>query len=258
MSDLTLVGIIGTTLQLGLLIVVIWKTLKLMKGGSEVFLPFFFALAMTSVLLSNLYWVAYDTLRPDTRMPIASNEIAECAVVLLLSAGLDSVLKDKREILGEIIFAFLFISVNIVLWIAWSGEWFQDILFGVPYIYFFWLLIRGLRSRKSMTRKELWFSSVSSVFFVITQISFFLVKGEAFKFVEFVSFAVMFVLAIWLGIKSYRSKDFFVAVTFYLWTNLSMFLSTGVLYYTAMLAETITFLLMFVSMKRELQSNGLR
>ena len=93
---------------------------------------------------------------------------------------------------------------------------------------------------------------------MITQISFFLVKGEAFKFVEFVSFAVMFVLAIWLGIKSYRSKDFFVAVTFYLWTNLSMFLSTGVLYYTAMLAETITFLLMFVSMKRELQSNGLR
>ena len=257
MSNITLIEIVETVFQLVILGVVVAKTIKLTRNGKKAILPFLFALAMASCILSDLYWIAYDTLRPDTRMPIASNEIAECAVILLLSAGLDSVLKDKRKVLGEVVFAFLFIFVNIVLWIAWSGEWFQDILFGLPYIYFFWLLIRGLRSRKSMTRNELWFSSIMSISFLAMQFVLFAKIEIMGGLVKTVCYMVMFALMIWLGVKSFRSKDFFVATTFYLWTTLSLFLSPGVYYYTVSLAETIAFPLMFVSMKKELVADGL-
>lgn len=255
MSDLNLVRILETILQLVILVVIIVKTVRSMINGKHTFLPFFFALAMASCLLSNLYWIAYDTLRPDTRMPIASNEIAECAVILLLSAGLDSILKDKKDVLGEAIFAFLFISVNIVLWILWSGEWFQDILFGLPYIYFFWLLIRGLRSRMSLTRNELWFSAIMSISFLVMQFILFAGIEIMNGLIKTVCYMVMFALMIWLGIKSVRSKDFFVTTTYFLWTNLSIFLSPDIYYYIVALAETVAFPLMFVSMKKELAAD---
>ena len=140
MSDMTLLGILATVLQSGALAVVIVSTIKLMINKNATFLPFMFVLAMSSYFLSNLYWIAYDLLKPDTRMPIASNEIGECAMILLLSAGLDALLDGKQKKVGEVLFAFLFIGANIVLWIAWSGEWFQDILFGIPYVYFMWIL----------------------------------------------------------------------------------------------------------------------
>ena len=46
----------------------------------------FFTLAIASILLSDLYWLAYDILRPETRMPFAANEISEWALFLLLGA----------------------------------------------------------------------------------------------------------------------------------------------------------------------------
>ena len=255
MSDLTLFEILESILQTAVLVAIIVKSVKLTANRKKFLLPFFFALAMSGLLLSNLYWIAYDVLRPDTRMPFASNEIAECAVILLLSAALDFLLEDKRDILGEAIFAFLFICVNIVLWIAWSGEWVQDILFGLPYIYLLGLLIRGLRSRKLMTRNELWFSAIMSVSFLVMQFLLFLTQENAFTFeyIKTSSYIVMFILLLWLAIKSFRSKDFFVSTTFFLWTNLSMFLSPDVYYNITAMTEVLALPLMFISMKKELE-----
>ena len=257
MSDLTLVGIITTILQSVVLIVIVMKTAGLMKNEKKVFFPFFFCLAMVSYFLSNLYWIAYDLLNPDTRMPIASNEIAECAVILLLSAGLDSVLKDKKDILGEIIFAFLFVSVNIALWILWSEEWFQDILFGIPYFYFFWLIVRGLRSRKSLSGKELWIASIMSISFLAIQFVLYAEKENMNEYFKTVCYIDMFALIIWLCIKSFRSKDIFIATTYFVWTEFSMFLSPDFYYNLSLLANTIAFPLMYISMKKELAANDI-
>ena len=255
MSDQTLFGIITTILQTGALTVVIVSTIRLMLKEKTVFLPFMFVLAMASYLLSDLYWIAYDILKPDTRMPIACNEIGECAIILLLSAGLESLLVDKKKIAGEIVFAFLFIGANIALWIAWSGEWFQDILFGIPYIYFMWILIRGLRGRGCMTTKEFWIASVAGVFVLIVQIPLFVVKGNLFFLSEIIGFGMMFAIMAWLGVKSFRSKDCFVTATFFLWTELSMFLTPDIYYNLAMLANTISCFFMFFSMKKEIAND---
>ncbi|MBR3071579.1 hypothetical protein [Fibrobacter sp.] len=255
MSDRTLWEIILTVLQSGALAVVIVNTIRLMLKEKTVFLPFMFVLAMVSFLLSDLYWIAYDLLKPDTRMPIACNEIGECAIILLLSAGLDSLIGDKKKIAGEIVFAFLFMGANIALWIAWSGEWFQDILFGIPYVYFLWVLIRGLRYRGCMTPKELLVASAACVFVLIMQIPLFVVKGNLFFLSEIIGFGMMFAVMAWLGVKSVRSKDFFVTASFFLWTELSMFLTPDFYYDLAMFANTISFFFMFNSMKKELAND---
>lgn len=252
MSSFTLLDVVATVLQSIILFVIIAKIIRLIVDGKSVFLPFFFMLAMASCLLSNLYWIAYDFLKPDTRMPIACNEIGECAMILLLSAGLESLLKDKERVSGEIAFAILFIGANIASWIAWSGEWLQDILFGIPYVYFLWILIRGIRSRGVLARNELLFAAVMSCSVLLLQIPLLLLNGGLFEFVKVVCFAVMFALMAWLGVKSFRSKDFFVTSTFFLWTELAMFLCPEPYYHLAFLANIIVLPMMFTSMKREL------
>ena len=257
MSDLARFGIIATVIQVLVLFVVIAKTNRLIKKGKSIFLPFFFILAMMSYVLSDLYWVAYDFLKPDTRMPIAANEIGECAMVLLLCAGLDSLLADKRKVAGEVLYAFLFIAANIALWIVWSGEWVQDILFGIPYIYFLWLLIRGIRTRGTMTRKELSFALVTSVLVLATLVFIRFVEGFVRSFALLACYLEMLVLIVWLGIKSFRSKDFFVATTFFLWTILSMFATPNPYYNVPFFANTVALPMMFVALKKELAADDL-
>ena len=252
MSGMVLLEIVMTILQSIVLLFIIAKTIRLIVDGKNVFLPFFFMLAMVSCLLSNLYWIAYDFLKPDTRMPIACNEIGDCAMILLLSAGLESLLNDKKKVAGEIAFAFLFISANIASWIVWSGEWVQDILFGMPYVYFLWILIRGIRSRGVLVRKELWFAALTSSSVLVLQIPLLFMNGCLLQFISVVCFVVMFALIVWFGVKSFRRKDFFVTSAFFLWTELAMFLSPEPYYSLVFGANIIVLPMMFLTMKREL------
>lgn len=256
MGYLIRLEIITTALQSCIIVVLIAKTVKLTISSRTCILPFFFALAMGSTLLSNFYWIAYDFLQPDARMPMACNEIGECATVLLLCAGLEAILKDRRKNAWEIVFAVLFIGANIVFWIAWSGEWFQDILFGFPYIYFFWLLIRGLLSRGVMSRKEMWLAVTTSFIILAMQIPLLTIKGDVFEVTKVICFTLMIVLAAWLGIMSFRRKDFFLASTFFLSTELSMFLSVDIYYYLLLLENIIAQLIMFSLLKKELATDG--
>lgn len=256
MGYLTRLDIITTIIQSIILVVIIAKTIKLVIGSRTCILPFFFALALGSNLLSNFYWIAYDLLEPGMRMPMACNEIVESAIILLLCAALETILKDKRTVASEIVFATLFIGTNIAFWIAWSGEWFQDILFGIPYIYFFWLLIRGLISRSSLSRKEMWQAIAASFMVLAMQIPLLIIKGFVFEFTKMACLVVMVTLTIWLGVKSFRHKDFFLATTFFLWTELAMFLGFDFYYYLFFFANTIALIIMYSSMKKELASDG--
>ena len=256
MGYITRLDIITTIIQSCILIVIIAKSIKLILGTEKSILPFFFALATSSYLLSNFYWIAYDLLEPDTRMPMACNEIGECAMILLFCASLQTILKDKKIVAKEIAFAVLFIGANIAFWIAWSKEWFQDILFGIPYIYFFWLLIRGLISRGSLSKKEMWLAVAASFTVLAMQIPLLIIKGLVFEFTKMACLAVMVALTVWFGVKSFRRKDFFLATTFFLWTELAMFLGFDFYYYLFFFANTIALLIMFSSIKRELASDG--
>lgn len=252
MGYITRLDILTNIIQSIILTVIIAKTIKLTIETKASLLPFFFALALSGTLLSNFYWFAYDILKPDTRMPMACNEIGENATILLLCAGLDTILKDKRKVASEIVFAILFIGANIALWILWTGEWFQDILFGIPYIYFFWLLIRGLKSREILSRKEMWVAAAVGIIILAMQIPLFYIKGNVFNFI---CFMVMFALTVWLGVVCSRRKDFFLASTLYLWTELAMFLSPDFYYDLFVFANTVAMIMMYPLVKKELATD---
>ena len=80
-------------------------------------------------------------------------------------------------------------------------------------------------------------------------------KGNLFFLSEIIGFGMMFAVMAWLGVKSVRSKDFFVTASFFLWTELSMFLTPDFYYDLAMFANTISFFFMFNSMKKELAND---
>ena len=256
MGYLEKLDILSTILQCCVLAFFIVKSTRIMSISKNCIFAFFIVLAMACCLLSNLYWIAYDLINPDTRMPIAANEIAECAAILLLSASLNSVLQNRKKVPGEILFAFFYTAVNIVLWIVWSGEWFQDIFFGVPYIYFLWVLIRGLRTRESVPPKELYLMAATGVVTLALLALLPISEGNVYAFAKYGSYAVKFALMVWLGIRCVQSKDIFVASVFFLWTNLAMFSSAEFYYQIAFLANTVALPFIFISMKKEIFDNG--
>ena len=114
--------VVFNLIQTAVLLLVFLGTLRLLGSGMREVRTVLFAFAVASVLLSNLYWLAYDILRPGTRMPFAANEIGEWALFLLLGAALNTQ-SERMNAKREMLFAALFTAANAALWIAWSGEW---------------------------------------------------------------------------------------------------------------------------------------
>jgi energy-converting hydrogenase Eha subunit H len=81
----------------------------------------------------------------------------------------------------------------------------------------------------------------------------YVMEGDVFNYA---SFAVTIAVTVWLGVLSVRRKDFFLATTFFLWTQLSMFLSSDVYYYVFFFANTIAMMVMFPLVKKELAADG--
>ncbi len=133
---------------LAAVIIIMVRKIKKPRG------PFaaFFIFAMAAYLLDDIYWVAYDFLRPDKWMPFAANEIAGSATLLLLGSALSmKVKKDVPVKVTEIVFSLVFLGGCVWLWGTWSGEWIQNLVFTLPYMYFMNVLLRGMRSTKALT-----------------------------------------------------------------------------------------------------------
>lgn len=250
MSDSTLMGVILTIVQVVILVAVILPTGRSMLRRNTTLISVFFCFAMGCYLFSNLYWVAYDCLRPDTRMPFAVNEFAECAMILFLSAGLEKTLREKTKIAWEIIFSFLFIGANIALWILWSGEWVQDIVFGIPYIYFLWLVIRGIRSRGILPKPDR--IGIGLLTILVLVLNFVALYSEKMDEVTVIPIAILtFAGLIWLMIRSIVNKDVFITFAFFLFSVLAMYSFDEPLYNVALVANTVSIPLMYLSLKKE-------
>ena len=257
MSDSTLIGVILTIVQVAVLVSVILPSARAMLHGKATLISVFFCFAMGCYLFSDLYWVAYDCLRPDTRMPFAVNEFSECAMILFLSEGLEKVLRDEKRIAGEIIFSFFFIGANIALWILWSGEWVQDILFGIPYVYFLWLLIRGIKSRDLLPKIER--AGIVLLNFLILALEFVALYSEKMDKTMNIPIAILtFGGLAWLLIRSIKTKDVFLAFTFFFSSIMAMYSFADLFYNLATAANTVALPLMYFSIKKERDKDDLR
>ncbi len=156
--------------MLAVLIYVIIQVLRLPGIGSRSTIGIFFLFAVVCLMGDVFYWLIYDLVRAEIRMPVAANEIGEAAAFLLLSSELRSAFPEqtvshKREIIGGV----LFTAASIALWITWSGEWVQDIVGGAPFGYLICLCLIALKEADVLKRLEWLLLAGGSALLIVLQ-----------------------------------------------------------------------------------------
>lgn len=232
--------------------------LTMIKTGRSV-LVIMFGIGTAGLFLSGLYWVTFDLLYPLERMPFAANEFAEWAMFLAMASILGSMLTDPlRSAVWEIVFSVFFVAANVGLWIAWSGEWVQDIVTGLALGYF---LINGVRMQKqesALTRPVRCLLGLAAVIVIAANIATFFVPETRVHIYDVVVYALMTAVEAYYIIRTiisiYKkehpkinaSLSFLAAVTAFFF----MYMSSGIFYNIANISMSASFLLVFMSVNR--------
>ena len=257
------------------LVFIIFGSVGLIRKGKKILITVFFTFAMVSFLLSSLYWIAYDLLRPETRMPFAANEIGECAGFLLLAAVVSAMndsnkavnensgLPQKAQsVLKEIIFSVLFTISNVALWIAWSGEWLEDIIVGGAFGYLLCVAVRALKQRNILTKKEWLIFGCTCISLVVVQTISFFVSQRVHTALDFACFALLAVGMLYFivrEIKALKSGDsespFCLSVAGFSWVIVAMYMNSGIFYMIALSVNALMMILLLLSLRKEVMSS---
>ncbi|MBP5163856.1 MAG: hypothetical protein ILP08_00270 [Lachnospiraceae bacterium] len=255
MTELKMWEIILNIMQIPLSVTVIVVMIRKTKRPRSLLVTFFI-FAMLAYALDDVYWIAYDFLRPDKWMPFAANEIAGGATVLLLGAALSTKI-DKRfpAKISEIIFNLVFFAGCIWLWIAWSGEWFQDIIFTLPYIYFTYILLRGMRNTKALSRTATYFAvAICAVIVILDGIGLYVSEGTA-GIIYNINYGILNGTSVYLFIKIIRDrrkgtapeKTLFQSFAFFFWTMLVLDMSSELFYNIGLFIHMVAIFMMFIA-----------
>lgn len=242
------------------LLVVFIGTLRLILSRQNPLRLVFFELAIASIMLSDFYWLVYDLLRPGVRMPFAANEIAEWAMFLLLGACLATLHPihfslAKKELLGTTIFTI----GNVALWIAWSGEWLQDILTGIVLAYFLYALIISIKEEAAYGTRNWCALAISCAVLLSAQAAIFFVPETLQKPLDYACYALLFLASAMFIAKSIyalirernASKIVCYAFAAFAWNVITLYMSSGYFYTAAMILSAICFVLMFLAIRKE-------
>lgn len=223
----------------------------------------FFTLAIACILLTDFYWLSYDILRPEARMPFAANEIGEWALFLLLGASLNSGKPLRlREAKWETLCAVLFSAANTALWIAWSGEWVQDILTGLAFAYFLCSLVYQIKAEEVFSPSQWRLLGLICVLLIVGQMGTFFAAEPIRKPLDLFCYAFLFLVALCLLVNTFRAirketapaNGVCKAFTAFAWVVITMYMSSGGFYDAAMVLSALCFPLMFLALKKEVDA----
>ncbi len=268
MSFETVFGNIISIFSLIVTVSIIILSVKKLAETKNKVLSVFFTFAMVSYFMSEVYYFAYNFLIPDTRMPFAANEIAEASMILLLCAVLETALgKDKKINIPAALFSTVFIGINMALWIMWAGEWIKNIIFGLPYIYFLYLLIKGVMKTKAASSKEIITATVLSICVMAGEAIAIFLNDTVRPIVETGCYPFMYILWILICIKTIatlRKEDknqgeaIYLSFTLHIWTMLLMFMSGGIFFNIANILYMCVLPLMYFAFNKELSKDDIR
>lgn len=149
------VRLINSILQIAIILFIVIRSINCVGKSERSMLAVFFLASMVTILLNNLYWLAYQFIYQDVRMPFCVADFSENNAFLLLASSLISVFPDhKKRPIAAGAAAWLFVAANIALWIVWSGEWLKDIVGGLCFGYYAYHVLRALVLSKAFTRAE--------------------------------------------------------------------------------------------------------
>ena len=239
---------------------VIIRAVPLLRIPQRQFTAASFLFAMVSLLLVYAYWLAYSMIRPDVRMPLAANMIGECAVFLLLSVMLESVFRGSHiPSWPHIICTLLFAAASIALWIAWSGEWIQDILGGIAYGYFLYVCARTLLRTDAFSRREWLALGVSCAVIVTAYVVWVFVPEHLVWVLNLIGYAATYTVTLFFLLKTFRAlrrgrnadRQLALAVSAHAWCMGAMYMSSDWFYSASMLLCLLTLPMMLLAVRRE-------
>jgi len=252
-------GILTLT-HLTVLLIVLLGAIRLNTGERRSVAAVFFAFSTASVLLSDFYWLAYESLRPDTRMPFAANEIAEWAHFMLLGASLTANRPScYRGAKTEMFCAGLFAAASAALWIAWSGEWVQDILTCGAFGYFLCCLPARMKQEGMLSDRVWKLLGIACAVLIAAQAAIFFVPEAMKKPLDLFCYALMFAWVLFLVVwtVSALKKGCRPGVGVCLsnaalaWSATTMYMSADGFYDVALLFYTMCFPLILWALKKE-------
>ena len=251
-----LIMIATNLVQTAVLAVLLFLSIRLLLKNTNsltaVFLSFFFALWF----LADIYWLVYDILRADARMPFAANEFAEAALVLTLAAILNSAVPHgSHAAVRQVVFGALFAVCNVVLWIAWSGEWVQDIITGLAFIWLISSVACTLKVVHALSKKEWILLGAFCALLIAGQGLTFFFEDPVKSGIDAGCYLLLFLVILYWLVKlivSYKRKDSSkrlasLAVANYVWIVVTLFMSSGIIYTVIFNVETITGVLVFLA-----------
>lgn len=256
-------AVIADALHIAALLYLLFRSARLLRGERRTLPLAFFVFAIVSLLLSDCYWLTYNLLRPGTRMPIAANEIGEAAAILLLTSALNGALADVFvDTRREAFFTGLFCVASIALWIAWSGEWLQDILGGIAYAWFYLSAVRGLKSTEALSQREWIVLGLDAGLLIIAQTAMFFVQSPWHGALDLFSYALMLMGCALFFLRMRREKrgearpKTLMALSFasLAWAMSSMFMSEEPWYFLFYLCSIVCWLLIGRSIRREVET----
>lgn len=244
--------------QITVLLFVFISTVHLILREKRSLRMVFFAFAVACALLSSFYWLAYDILRPGTRMPFAANEIAEWAMFLLLGASLRLEPKPRLTV-WEALGAALFAAANAALWIAWSGEWLEDILTGTVFGYFLCCLVARIKQEDAFAAWEWRLLGASCLVLLAAQTATFLAPEPLRRPLDLFCYFLLFAVAAWLLLGAARAlrgsgRDAAAvgrAFAVYAWMIVTMYMSADGFYTAAMVLDTLSLPMMLLALRKE-------
>jgi hypothetical protein len=247
--------LVGVVLNV-VLIVVCLRKLSFRRSMA----PVFYLFALVSLLMSGLYWLTYEFLRPETRMPFAANEFGEGGGFLLTAAALNAVFRSRFSAARrEMLCTAFFIAGSVVLWIAWSGEWLQDILAGLCFGYFLCVCARSLKLSRVLSRLEWCLLAGFAAALLILQGLTFVLPGIWSAAADYCAYAVMFAVLAYGLVKLIRALlrggtprgQFALGLSVWAWSVSTMYMSAGLFYLAASLIYIVCQPLILIALRRE-------
>lgn len=247
-------------IQIAVSLVVLIRSFRFYNGREVPMTALFFTLGIISLIISDIYWVVYDLLRPEERMPFAANEFGEAAIFLLLASSItacfgDRLIRDIRIIAGGIFFT----AASTCLWIGWSGEWLQDIITGFALGYFICVSLLALRTTEVLS-KGWWITiAVMAAVLIIGEASLFVLDEGLKQPIDDSCYLLMFtiliiifskcIMSIWTG----KSGEIIISLSFacYICAISNMYMSSGNWYNAALFAETLAVPMMLQGVSKE-------
>ena len=192
--------------QLAALIFVFLRTVRLIQRNRNAMPVVLFAFAITTFLVSDLYWLTFILMRHGTRLPFTPSEIADDGVLMFFGSAMIAMYRGRRErMAGLIIASALFSAANIALWIGWSGEWVKDIIGAFPFAYLVYGCTRSLKLSGAFSRRDWTLLGAGSVVLIASQTAVFFCPAPLARIMDAFCYMLLFAGIVWFAAKLARA-----------------------------------------------------